>query len=273
MKKRLTFSNETILQKVKEEYNIGFVLSGGGARGFAHLGIIEALREKGIYPDIISGVSAGAITGAFLASGKTPREIHEILKREGLFKLTKIQFPKNGLMRLDGLQKLLDDEIPFKTLEELPIPLYIGVSNLTNAETEYRNKGPLGRIVLASSSIPVLFSPVEMQGSMFADGGLLNNVPIEPLIGKCRKIIVSNISPLQKPAIINGLVQLITRTFLMSIHARIQEARNHADLYIEPEELTRYDILGISHADEMFDIGYNTVMKLEDSCFTDLLKG
>jgi NTE family protein len=251
------------------EYKVGFVLSGGGARGFAHLGIIEALREKGICPDIFSGVSAGAITGAFLASGKTPMETFEILKKEGLFKLTKMQFPWDGLMRLDGLSRLLNDEIPYKMLEDLPIPLYIGISNLTLAEMEYRNKGPLDKMVLASSSIPVLFSPVEMEGSVFADGGLINNIPVQPLIGNCRKIVVSNISPLQKPAQIKGLIQIITRAFLMSVHARSLEAREHADIYIEPEELTHYDIMGISHADELFEIGYKSVGKLEDSCFTD----
>ncbi|HNQ38931.1 MAG TPA: patatin-like phospholipase family protein, partial [Prolixibacteraceae bacterium] len=73
---------------MEKKHSIGLVLSGGGARGFAHLGIAQALWEKGIVPDIISGVSAGAIAGAFLASGQTPRDTFEILKKGGLFKFT-----------------------------------------------------------------------------------------------------------------------------------------------------------------------------------------
>jgi NTE family protein len=253
-------------------YKIGFVLSGGGARGFAHLGIIQALEEKGIRPDIISGVSAGAIVGAFLASGKSPVEIHELIKEGNHFKYTSIQFPKTGLMRLDGLQKTLEEEIPYLNIEDLPVPLYVGTSNLTRGEMEYRNKGPLSKTVLASASIPVMFSPVELDGCFFADGGLLDNIPVQPLIGICKKIIVSNISPLQKPAKITSLVQIITRTFLMSIHARINEAREHADLYIEPHELTDFDLLSVSKADEMYEIGYNTVYKMDESAFAPFLK-
>ena len=254
----------------RKKYNIGLALSGGGARGFAHLGIAQALREKGIVPDIISGVSAGAIVGAFLAAGRTPLETFEILKKGGLFKLTKIQIPRNGLMRLDGLLKMIRTEIPFERIEDLPIPFYAGTANLTNGEMEYRNRGPLGKTVLASSSIPALFSPVEIDGCSYADGGLLNNIPVEPLVGLCSKIIVSNISPLQKPVQISSLIQVIMRTFLMSIHARVHTARDHADLYIEPPELTTYEILSVSHADELYGIGYETVMKLEEHHFTAL---
>ncbi|HPJ77778.1 MAG TPA: patatin-like phospholipase family protein [Prolixibacteraceae bacterium] len=258
---------------MEKKHSIGLVLSGGGARGFAHLGIAQALWEKGIVPDIISGVSAGAIAGAFLASGQTPRDTFEILKKGGLFKFTKLQIPHNGLMRLDGLLKMIRTKIPFERIEDLPIPFYVGTANLTNGEMEYRHSGPLGKTVLASSSIPVLFSPVELDGCSYADGGLLNNIPVEPLVGKCRKIIVSNISPLQKPVQISSLTQVIMRTFLMSIHARVHTARDHADLYIEPPELTSFEILSVSHADEMYDIGYQTVMNLEESLFTPLKTG
>ena len=256
---------------MEKTHNIGFVLSGGGARGFAHLGIAEGLRERGIVPDIISGVSAGAIAGAFLASGKTPRETFEILKIGGLFKYTKLQIPRDGLMRLDGLQKMMRSEIPYDRIEELPIPFFAGTSNLTTGDMEYRNSGPLIRTILASASIPVLFSPVELDGCLFADGGLLNNIPVEPLIGKCRKIVVSNISPLQKPAVVSGLIQVIIRTFLMSIHARVHTARDHADLYIEPSELTSFEVLSVSHADETFRIGYETILKMDDALFEPLV--
>jgi NTE family protein len=252
-------------------YPIGFVLSGGGARGFAHLGIIQALAEMDIHPDIISGVSAGAIVGAFLASGKTPTDIQQIIKSGNLFSYTHIQIPKTGILRMDGLQKTIEREIPFKNIEDLPIPLFIGTSNLTEGKMEYRNRGELSRTVLASASIPVLFSPVELDGSLFADGGLLDNIPVQPLIGSCMKIIVSNVSPLEKPVTLTGLVQIIIRTFQMSVHARINEARDHADLYIEPHELTEFELLSVAKADQMFEIGYNTVKNLDKSVFAPFL--
>jgi len=245
-------------------YNIGFVLSGGGARGFAHLGIIQALAELGIHPDIISGVSAGAIAGAFIASGKSPHETHELIKSGNLFHYTHIQFPKTGILRMDGMVKTIEREIPYQRIEDLPIPLFVGTANLTEACMEYRNSGPLSTTVQASASIPVLFSPVEMDGCLFADGGLLDNLPVHPLIGKCRKIVVSNVNPLEKPATLTSLVQIITRTFQMSIHARIDEARKHADLYIAPHNLWEFELLSVAKADQMFEIGYNCVMSRKE---------
>ena len=78
-----------------KKYKYGFVLGGGGARGFSHLGAIQALIEKGIKPDVISGVSAGSIVGAFLASGLTPNETLELLKNKGVFNFSKIRLQTN----------------------------------------------------------------------------------------------------------------------------------------------------------------------------------
>lgn len=255
------------------QYNLGFVLSGGGARGFAHLGILEALADRGIKPDVISGVSAGAIVGAFLSAGKTPHDIHKILKKGNLFRYTAITIPVNGLLKLDGLQKLIEKEIPFKNIEDLPVPLIIGVSNITDGKAEYLDSGPLARAILASSSIPVLFTPVEINGKLYADGGLLENIPVEPLVGKCHNIIVSNISPLQKPFEVKNLIQMATRTFHISIHSRIKDAKNHADIYIEPEKLTNFDLLSVSHADEAFEIGYETVANMDQQLFKAMVAG
>lgn len=247
------------------EYKIGFVLGGGGTRGFAHLGIIEGLMERGIRPDIISGVSAGAISGAFISAGKSPREIHELLKRKNLFRYTNLQLPTNGLLRLDGLQKVLEKEIPYQRIEDLPIPLFIGLSNITIGRMEYHNQGPLARSILASASIPVLFAPVEIDGNLYADGGLLENLPAEPLAGKCKHLVVSNVSPLQKPFEVKNIIQMVIRTFHVGIHARVQEAKRLATLYLEPTELTDFDLLNVSHADQAFEIGYKLATSLDDS--------
>ncbi len=249
------------------QYQTGFVLSGGGARGFSHLGILEALFEKGIKPDIISGVSAGAIVGAFISSGKTPHETHQVLKKGNLFKYTAMTIPITGLLKLDGLERVIRREIKIEKIEDLPIPMYIGVTNITDGISEYRNKGQLSKTIMASASIPVLFSPVEIDGKLYCDGGLLENIPVEPLVGMCNKIVVSNISPLQKPAEIKNLIQMVTRTFHLSIHSRIKHAQNHADLYVEPDKLTHFDLLSVGQADEAFEIGYQTVRSMDGKIF------
>jgi NTE family protein len=248
-----------------KKYKTGLVLSGGGTRGFAHLGVIAALFDKGIKPDVISGTSAGAIAGAFIAAGKNPHDILETFKKGSFFTFTKLQIPRDGLMKLDGLKEIIQKEIPFEKIEDLNIPFYVAVSNLNTGLVEYRNSGPIGVTVLASSSIPILFAPVTLDDNSFVDGGLLDNIPVEPIKNDCDRIIVSNISPINHKEKMKNLIQITTRTFYMSVNANLDRVRKHAQIYIEPDGIDAFDILSRSHADELFELGYNSTMKILNS--------
>ena len=244
-----------------KKYQTGLVLSGGGTRGFAHLGVIKALNEKGIHPDVISGVSAGAITGAFIAAGKSPEETMRIFKKGWFFKYSKTQIPLDGLFRLDGLKEVIDKEIEIKNIEKLPIPLFIGASNLNKGSIEYINQGPIGQWVLASSSIPVLFSPVKIGNYLYSDGGIIDNIPIEPIKNDCKQIIVVNITPLNPREKLKNLIQITSRTFYMNVNANKNKVHQYATVYIEPEGINNYDILNRSQADELFELGYDSVYR------------
>ena len=102
---------------MEKKYKIGFVLSGGGARGFAHLGVAKALYEKGIYPDIISGVSSGSIAGVFLADGWDPDDIFDFFKDTRIFKISKLGIPQDGLLSLDKMKKELDNTLKSEILQ------------------------------------------------------------------------------------------------------------------------------------------------------------
>jgi len=246
-----------------KKHNLGIVLGGGGARGFAHLGIMEALYEQNIYPDIISGVSAGSIAGVFLADGKSPQQTLEILKKKGLFSYTNITLPKTGLLKLDGLEHELENDISVQNMEELKTPLIAAVVNLNQGRVEYLNKGPIDKIILASSSIPVLFAPVEMNGQLYVDGGLFDNVPAEPLQNMCEKIIAVDISPIQPKEKLDSLVQVATRTLQLSMNATTKGLKDKCDLIIAPEKCSEYEILKASHANELFEVGYEYTKRLE----------
>lgn len=248
-----------------KKYKTGLVLSGGGTRGFAHLGVMAALFDKGIKPDVISGTSAGAIAGAFIAAGKNPHEILETFKKGSFFNFTKLQIPRDGLMKLDGLKEIIQKEIEAKKIEELNIPFYVAISNLNTGTVEYRNSGLLGETVLASSSIPILFAPVKMDGNLFTDGGLLDNVPVEPIKNDCEQIIVSNISPINPKEKIKNLIEIAIRTFYMSVNSNMKEVRKFASIYIEPDGIDTYEILSRTHADELYELGYNSTMNILNS--------
>lgn len=242
------------------KYKIGLVLSGGGTRGFAHLGVISALYEKGIRPDIISGASVGSIVGAFIASGKSPEEIFSIFKKGRFFKYTKLQFPVDGLLRLDGLKEIIKKEIPVKNIEDLGIPFFISISNLNKGVAEYKNSGPLAETVLASSSIPALFSPVKLNGDLYVDGGLMDNIPTEPIKNLCDRLIISNISPVNPTNKLKNLIQITYRTFYMSVNAYKKEINKANTIFIEPEGIDQFDFLSTSHAQELFDLGYKATL-------------
>jgi NTE family protein len=241
-----------------KKYNTGLVLSGGGTRGFAHLGVIAALFEKGVIPDVISGTSVGSIVGSFIASGKTPQEILAIFKKGWFFTYTKLQLPVDGLLKLDGLKEVIRKNIAAQSLEELKIPFFVAVSNLNKGVVEYRNSGNISETVLASSSIPILFSPVSLDGNLYVDGGLMDNIPVEPIKNDCEKIIVSNISPLNPMEKFKNLIHIASRTFYMSVNANMKEVHKHATLFIEPEGIDSFDILSLSRADELYELGYRS---------------
>ncbi|MDT8402598.1 MAG: patatin-like phospholipase family protein [Bacteroidales bacterium] len=240
----------------KRKYKYGIALGGGGVRGYAHLGVLQALEEKGIKPDILSGTSAGAIAGAFIAAGKTPREAFELFKKQKLTDFVKVKMPKTGLLNLDRLRDNLAKHIKADDLEDLEIPFFVAVSNIIDGKVEYFNKGPLVKLVQASASIPVLFAPVEIDGKLYSDGGLFDNVPVEPLRGKCKKIIAINISPINKTDKLKNLIQIAARTFHLSVDSTIQGIEDNCDLVIEPSDLDKFEILDASKADEIYKVGY-----------------
>jgi len=248
-----------------KKYKTGLVLSGGGTRGFAHLGVIAALYEKGIRPDVISGTSVGAIVGAFIASGKTPEEILKIFNQGWFFKYTNLHIPLDGMLKLNGLQEIIQKEISYKNIEDLPMPFFISVSNLNTGKVEYKSSGPLGDTILASSSIPVLFSPVKINGELYVDGGLVDNIPVEPIKNDCENIVAVNISPLNPREKFKNLIQIATRTFYMSVNANMNEVKKYSSIYIEPEGIDTYDILSLSHAQELYELGYQSVKEKEFS--------
>lgn len=241
--------------------NTGLVLGGGGARGIAHLGVAKALYEAGIKPSVISGVSAGSIAGAMLAANLEPLKIFEIIKSLGFFKFSKIIIPKTGLFALKGLEEMLKKEIPFENIEDLPVELWIAVSNISTGKVEYYNKGPLDKIVMASSSIPVIFEPVKMNGDLYVDGGLFDNLPVEPLKDKCDTLIAVSLTPNKGTVKLDNMFQIAMRTFHLSVEANTRNNRKFCDIIIEPDKLNRFDILQVKDAEKLFELGYEEAKK------------
>jgi NTE family protein len=239
------------------KYKTGLVLSGGGARGFAHLGVIQALNEAGIFPDVISGTSAGAITGVLYADGYSPGEIMKLMNSNSRLSYIRPTVPKVGLLQISGIIRILKDNLRAKTFEELKIPLFVTATNLNHGRIEYFSSGELLQPVIASASIPVLFKPVIINKFHYVDGGVLDNLPIKPIENNCSFIIGSFVNPTGFQENVSNLINIAERSFLLSMSKEVTEKAKKFDFFIAPQELRNYKILDPEKAEEVFLVGYN----------------
>jgi NTE family protein len=248
-----------------KKYKVGLVLSGGGTRGFAHLGVIQALNEAGIFPDVISGTSAGALVGVLYADGYSPQEILTMLNWPSRFDFMRPAMPREGLLQINGIIRILKTSLKSKNFSELKIPLFVSATDLNNGKVVYFSEGDLIEPVIASASIPVLFQPVKINGISYVDGGVLDNLPIKPIENQCMVTIGSFVNPVSYIEKISGLITIAERTFMLSMSKDILDKSKRFDLFIAPAELRKHRFLDPEKSQEVFDIGYKaTKERLEE---------
>jgi NTE family protein len=246
----------------KKKYNIGIVLSGGAARGFTHLGVLKALEEFQMKPEIISGVSAGAIAGALYADGFAPEEILEIYTRKNFFDFLQLTVPKTGFFKATGLRETLKKNLRAVTFDQLKIPLVVTATNLLEGKSEYISDGDLVEAILASSCVPVLFETIMINSVPYIDGGVMNNMPAEPIADSCNKLIGVYINPTGNIHELKGLVHIAERSFHLAIASEMRTKQHFFDIFIEPPEITNYSLFDLKKAPELFEVGYRKALEI-----------
>lgn len=238
--------------------NIGLTLSGGGARGAAHIGLIRALLEYDIRPSRVVGVSAGAIVGTMYAAGMSPDEMMEFVAEISVFKVIKLGIPLTGLTTMDYLLNRLKMIAPEDRFEALKIPLGVGATNLNGGKFEVFSTGPLHRAVAASCSLPFVFKPVEIDQSLYVDGGVMNNMPTQPLERLSEFIIGSNVVPGNEVGgeTLSSVLDITWRVFDLSVRANTFNCRDRCDLLFEPMGVAEHNIFSFKKLQDLHDIGY-----------------
>lgn len=240
------------------------VLSGGGTRGYAHLGVIQALLEKGIIVEAVSGASCGAIIGAFICDGFHPAEIEELLvKHEPEVGINLLRFWEN-LLSFDAYAKLIKNNLRSSRIENLKKPLYVSVTNLKNGKQELITEGNLLDALVASAAIPVLFPAKHINQVPYADGGLSNNLPVEPFIPKKLPIIGVHANPLSDFNPGAGMIHQLDRSLHLLMRNSVENNIQHCDLFIEPSELQHHHLFETKHTRELINIGYRHVIEKTD---------
>ena len=251
-----------------QHLEFGLCLAGGGARGIAHIGVLQALEEFGLYPDAISGSSAGALVGALYCAGKKPQEILAIFKESSVLKLFKLSVPSVGLTDNRYLIDQLKEYIGVDDFSKLKKPFHACVTNLTQGRWEIRSRGPLFDVVAASASIPILFKPHQLDGGtdLFADGGLLNNLPVEPLRETCRRVVGVNVTPILPAQDLPNIAEIGYRVFDLVLWANVGPRLAKCDVSVEPPA-GAYGIFALHQADEIYKAGYEAALeKMPEIC-------
>ncbi|MEZ4841869.1 MAG: patatin-like phospholipase family protein [Flavobacteriaceae bacterium] len=244
---------------------IGMVLSGGGVRAIAHIGFIQVLLENNIIPTQVSGTSAGALVSALYANGYTPEEMLNFFKETPILKLSLYAYGKPGIMDsekyIDYFKKFFKND----SFESLTYQLTVTATNLIEGKLEFFNKGELIKPLIASSALPPVFSPIEINGNLYCDGGVLNNFPVEPLKKECSQIIGSFVNPVTKinKTEINSSLKLLYRVYHIGLDADNYSKFNKCNYMFLPPNIKNIGVLDSKSIEKAYKMGYEYAKKEE----------
>ena len=256
--------------KVKKK--IGLVLSGGGARAIAHLGIVKALQEEGISFQAISGSSAGALAGAFLSAGYTPEDTCRYIQNTSIFSTFSLAWNTRSLLRIDkGFLELLK-YFPEDSFSSLSIPLKITTTDVVKGKIKVFKKGQLIKPILASCSIPVIFDPIRIGARNLIDGGILDNFPIDPIKKEVDFIIGLHCNPIDSGFELGSWKNLLERSMMMTMTQQAYLKKKKCDLFLEPPGLSKFHVFGFKRAQEIYDFGYAYAKKEIENGMLKILK-
>jgi len=242
-------------------YKVGFVLSGGFIKGFAHLGAIQALLEHDIRPDILSGVSAGALAGALFADGNEPYQVLELFKGLRFRDLTNLVLPKTGFFEMSELIDFLKANLRAKRIEDLPLPMVITATDFDHGRSVHFRQGPLAECIAASCSVPILFNPMRIDDTNYVDGGVLMNLPVSSIRDCCETVVAINVSPFVTSEYKMNIVSIAERAYNFMFRSNTVPERLKADLLIEPTNLYEFSDTDLNKTEEIFMRGYEETIK------------
>lgn len=279
----------------KERPKVGLVLSGGGAKGLAHIGVLKVLEEEGVKVDYIAGTSMGAIVGGLYASGYTATELDSIFnsidvsalikdyiprisksfyekKNDEIYALSlpfdnfKIGFPKalsRGMYNYNLMNRLLAHVRHVDDFSKLKIPFLCIATDLETGEGVVLKKGYLPQVILASGAFPSLFAPVEIDGKYLIDGGVVNNYPIDQLreMGADIVIGVDVQDDLKTIKEIQGAPDLLLQISNYSTIRQMKDKLPKTDVYIKPD-IVGYTVVSFDEGEPIISRGVDAANKV-----------
>lgn len=250
--------NSNIIKEAHESkpYKLGLALSGGGAKGFAHIGAIKALEEGGIFPEVMSGTSAGAVVATMYAAGISPEDMLDLFLKHEVRDFLSFTMPTKSFLKYDGFVRFLKKTLPVKNIEDLKIPVHIIATDFDKGVYEDFTEGELIPRIMASCTLPVIFQPLKINGTRYVDGGLFKNLPVSPIRHLCDKVIAINVSPHLIDEHKENMLYVAAKSYQYIFKANADKDREISDWLLEIDSVLKYKTFDLKKAKEIYDIGY-----------------
>ncbi|WP_445454867.1 patatin-like phospholipase family protein [Flavobacterium sp. 25HG05S-40] len=302
------FSIPATAQEKPKGPKVGLVLSGGGAKGFAHIGVLKVLEQAGVKIDYITGTSMGAVVGGLYASGYSATQIDSIFYNTNFDELLQDYIPRSsksfyekrndqmyaltlpfnnfkfgipiayskGMYNYNLLSKLTHKVRHVRDFNKLPIPFLCIATDIEKGEQVILDEGYLAQAMLASSAFPSLFSPVEIDGKVLIDGGVVNNYPIEEIrkMGADIVIGVDVQDDLKDRKSLKDATRILVQITNLDMIKVMKEKQKQTDIYIKPD-VSEYGVISFDAGKEIIKKGeeasfavYEQIKKLADSTVT-----
>lgn len=237
----------TQLKQHSKKPVVALVLGSGGARGYAHIGVIEALEQQGIRPDFIVGTSAGSIVGSIYASGKSAQQLHQIALDLKVNDVRDFKVGKKGFFDGKKVEDYINKLVGGQSLESLKIPMYVVATQLNNGDKVIFNHGDTGLAVRASVTIPSMFAPTLIDGKEYVDGGLVSPVPVNIARDLGADVIIA-VDILAQPQYTetSNIWGLFNQNINIMQNTLAAEELRNADIVIQPDLREKAHIFDLS---------------------------
>ena len=241
--------------KLKADSEIGLALGGGAVLGAVHIGILKAFEEAEIKIKCIAGTSIGSLIAALFAFGKNAQEIEEIVSDQGWLDISSISLNKMSFLSNDKLGRLVSINIDNKSFKDADIPLAIVACDIVTGEKVILTAGDVSDAVMASTCIPGIFKPIEIEDNILVDGGIVENIPISPLKEFGCDIIVGVDLTHVKNIYPKNMIDVMMNTLNITQKSSAQLQSDDADVVITPD-LSSFNLVDTNQIPSLIETGY-----------------
>jgi len=244
---------------------VGLALGGGAVLGASHIGVLKALKELEIPIHYVAGTSIGAFVVAFYAFDKTWKEIEEIALKLKWIDISGLSISQYGLLSNEKLGELITEYLGDKKMEQASIPLAMVATDISNGKKVVLKKGSVAEAAMASTAIPGIFKPLEIEGKLLVDGGIVENVPIHTLKDMGADYIIgvdlNAKHSYKKP---DNIVDVMINSFHFTLQASTKLQTKDADLLVQPD-LSSFNRSDMDQVEDLIEKGYeSSINKLRD---------